>query len=172
MASFFSDQSLPAPAIGIAAALISRGPGRTQIVRIGTAEATSRSGKFILGQRPFTAVQIASSADRTTRGAYPPEARVSGWLSGRARPGAGGAAGTEGKLLGRGVGCSTASPMPDKLSPWAKGISWYHRCGGRIIDVAGRVMGVRAQTDASHSATIAALRKDLLTVTPLLGRVQ
>lgn len=64
-------------------------------------------------------------------------------------------------------------PMPQGLSPLGQKVfRAYQRYGGFVIDVAGGVTNLRAQANAYDLATIAALRKDLARITPMLERVQ
>lgn len=166
MASFFSDQSKPAPTVGITAELLSHRPGRTQIVGNGTAEAISRSGKFILGPRPFSAVHIASSAGRTTSVTYPAEVGISGWLCGRAPPGADDAAGTEGKLLVERLTvspqtqCPASCPLGPEVFRTARASSMWQAGDG----AASSRKPIR-QRDDRRTVT-------RLTVTAMLERVQ
>jgi len=72
-----------------------------------------------------------------------------------------------GEIAGRAADCFTANPMPGKLSPWARGISY----GARIIDVGRRGDGAASsrkpirQRDDRRTVT-------RLTVTAMLERVQ
>jgi hypothetical protein len=63
--------------------------------------------------------------------------------------------------------------MPGKLSPLGERVfRAYQRYGAFIIDVAGGTTVLRAQANAYDSATITALRLDVLAITPMLQRVQ
>lgn len=65
------------------------------------------------------------------------------------------------------------TPMPDGLSPLGQKVfRAYQRYGAYVVDVAGGVTNLRAQTNAYDKATIAALWHDLGQITPLLQRVQ
>ncbi|CAM5768842.1 hypothetical protein [Bosea minatitlanensis] len=66
-----------------------------------------------------------------------------------------------------------ATPMPDGLSPLGgKVFRAYRRYGAFVVDVAGGVTNLRAQANAYDEATIAALRRDLARISPLLRRVK
>ncbi|WP_353184208.1 hypothetical protein [Bosea sp. (in: a-proteobacteria)] len=66
-----------------------------------------------------------------------------------------------------------ATPMPDGLSPLGRKVfRAYRRYGAFVVDVAGGVTNLRAQANAYDEATIAALRRDLPRISPLLRRVK
>ena len=62
--------------------------------------------------------------------------------------------------------------MPDGLSPLGQKVfRAYRRYGAFVIDVAGGVTNLRAQSNAYDAATIAALDRDVMRISPLLQRV-
>lgn len=62
--------------------------------------------------------------------------------------------------------------MPDGLSPLGQKVfRAYQRYGAFVIDVAGGVTNLRAQANAYDQATITALDRDLVRISPLLQRV-
>jgi hypothetical protein len=66
-----------------------------------------------------------------------------------------------------------AVPMPRGLSPLGQKVfRAYQRYGAFVIDVAGGVTNLRAQANAYDRATIAALRRDVPRITPMLQRVE
>lgn len=63
--------------------------------------------------------------------------------------------------------------MPPGLSPLGQKVfRAYVSYGSFVVDVAGGVTNLRAQENAYDSATIIALQRDLLKITPLLQQVQ
>ena len=63
--------------------------------------------------------------------------------------------------------------MPPDLSPLGQKVfRAYQRYGAFVIDVAGGVTNLRAQANAYDRATIAALQRDLMRISPLLERVE
>lgn len=64
-------------------------------------------------------------------------------------------------------------PMPPGLSPLGRKVfRAYQTYGAFVVDVAGGTTTLRAQANAYDRATIAALRRDVLIITPMLQRVQ
>jgi hypothetical protein len=64
-------------------------------------------------------------------------------------------------------------PMPQGLSPLGQKVfRAYQRYGAFVIDVAGGVTNLRAQANAYDRATITALLRDMLRITPMLERVE
>jgi hypothetical protein len=65
------------------------------------------------------------------------------------------------------------TPMPPGLSPLGRKVfRAYQTYGAFVVDVSGGVTNLRAQANAYDSATIAALRRDMRRITPMLQRVQ
>lgn len=64
-------------------------------------------------------------------------------------------------------------PMPQRLSPLGQKIfRAFQRYGAFVVDVAGGVTNLRAQANAYDRATIAALRRDVSRIAPMLERVE
>jgi hypothetical protein len=74
---------------------------------------------------------------------------------------------------GERLGIPPRTPMPPGLSPLGQKVfRAYQEYGAFVVDVAGGVTNLRAQANAYDSATMTALRLDLLKITPMLRRVQ
>lgn len=66
-----------------------------------------------------------------------------------------------------------AVPMPQRLSPLGQKVfRACQRYGAFVIDVAGGVTNLRAQANAYDRTTIAALRRDVRRIMPMLQRVE
>ncbi|WP_458756129.1 hypothetical protein ACSVBT_10875 [Afipia sp. TerB] len=74
---------------------------------------------------------------------------------------------------GQRLAIPATAPMPLGLSPLGQQVfRAYQKYGAFVVDVAGGVTNLRAQANAYDRATIIALQRDVVRITPMLQRVE